>query len=135
MQARGIAREIEDSWLTPLPHKELTVAEVDMLNASMARSAPQWIAGSEAGHIEDLDFEPTAPPYVSPFAGWPDRGSLGTHDQAYDVALRLAGLPRTVEDWTPMGIMSSAVPNVRLVQNAGNNVIVAALEIPSDSPG
>ena len=53
MQARGIARQAEDSWITPLPHKKLTASEVDMLNASMARSAPLWIATAEAAHIAD----------------------------------------------------------------------------------
>lgn len=43
--------------------------------------------------------------------------------------------PQVWEDWTPMGIMSSAVPNFRLVENAGNNVIVAVHEITDNSLG
>ena len=34
-----------------------------------------------------------------------------------------------------MGTMSSAVPNFRLVENAGNNVIVAVHEITDNSLG
>ncbi|WP_428339052.1 hypothetical protein [Mycobacterium sp.] len=46
----------------------------------------------------------------------------------------MAGLQRTADDWTPVGILSSMVPGVRLIDDAGVDVIAVSLELPINPP-
>ncbi len=91
--------------------------------------------GAYAGHLEGVPFEATTPPSYPAFVpGWPPIGPLGSHDRAWDVALTMAGLQRTADDWTPVGILSSMVPGVRLIDDAGVDVIAVSLELPINPP-
>jgi len=124
---RGIARKTEP-WTTPLPRRQLTSHQVTLLNSGMARLTPSWIAGATPSHVEAFPLAAAPPPHCPAFPqGCPPIGPLGTHDQAWDVALSMLGLRRTADDWTPMGILSSMVPGVRLIDNDGVDVIAISL--------
>jgi hypothetical protein len=132
---RGIARKTNKGWITPLPRRMLTSEEVTRINDGMARFTPSWIAGPTPDHLEGVPLEATTPPSYPAFPpGWPPIGPLGSHDRAWDVTLNMAGLQRTADDWTPVGILSSMVPGVRLIDDAGVEVIAISLELPTDPP-
>ncbi len=132
---RYIAMEGDSGWVTPLPRREMSTAEVDSTNKDMARLAQRWVAGGSSTQIDAIDLSPTAPPAGPAFIGWPDIGPLFTHDDAYMVALRMADLSITGEDWVPpMCMISSEVPGVRRGVFEGRGVIAVSLVLPPDRP-